>query len=52
MELSKKQIDVVEVLTGTHDLDYETAKRIAAETNGDMEKALLEVSYLKFTKKK
>lgn len=39
MSLSLKEIEVVEVLTGSYGLDYDFAKEIALITGGDMQKS-------------
>ncbi|WP_186331666.1 hypothetical protein [Paenibacillus xylanexedens] len=40
MSLNEKQADVLEILMGTHNLEYDFAKQIATETYGDMDAAI------------
>ncbi|PYE51504.1 hypothetical protein HUB98_05765 [Paenibacillus barcinonensis] len=40
MSLNEKQADVLEFLTGTHELEYDFAKEIAIVTYGDMDAAI------------
>lgn len=48
MELTQKQIDVIEILTQTEGLDYEIARKIAIETNGDLIRARTVASNYKY----
>lgn len=48
MELTQKQIDVIEILTETEGLDYEIARKIAIETNGDLIRARTAASDYKY----
>ncbi|WP_337034830.1 hypothetical protein [Paenibacillus illinoisensis] len=47
MKLTANQINIIEILTGTEGIDYETAQQIAIETDGDLTKARIAVSDLK-----
>ncbi|MGN7354421.1 hypothetical protein ACTHPJ_24060 [Paenibacillus amylolyticus] len=39
MELTASQINVIEILTESEGLDFDIARKIAIETNGDLSKA-------------